>query len=830
MIRLRTLGALDLTLSDGSEARAVLAQPRRMALLAYLAVASPRGFHRRDQLLTLFWPDDDADRARSSLNRAIYFLRHELGDDVIVSRGVEELGVDFEKLWCDAAAFDDACDRNDLDLALDLYRGDLLTGFFASRAAGFERWLETTRARLRERAAAVAWSSANESESRGELAHATSLARRAVDLSPFDEIGVRRLLVLLDRVGDRAGAARAYQDLTDRMAAELELAPSPETQSLIDAIRTRVLKNGLSSAVPPDVATSPARSPSVEQRLEAPPLPRASRTRRLAWAATAAALVMLGVVAIVRTGTDERAVSVSSFVNRSRDRTLDDLGRVTADRIIQSISATGLVDPILPGASSRARTLVSGEYHVEGGRIVMQVWINDAQRNRVTWAVQPISAPIDSSAQAVHEATQRVTAAIAALQSPTFASWFPIATSPPTFEAFQEFAEATELQSHGFDKPAIPHLQRAFQLDTTFIWARMQLASAHLNLFEQESADSIADELNGVRDRLNPLQRHWLAWMLTFRTEDHIAGYRAISAAAELAPDRFAYHMAQWAMYLNRPREAIAVLARVSPNSAHTGGPNAYWTLLTKCYHAVGDGERELRAAREARRSTMEPMGALSLEVRALASLGRTADALALLDTALALPLERGPEPLQVMVGISRISSPAMLMVSAAQELRAHGYEEAAQQSLARALAWYRAQSAHADRRESFRFEIANVLYLSRDWVGADTAFHALAATDPASYIYLGYIGAIAARKRDEVTARYVMARLDTLRPTLPQPKAIAGYWQAKISAILGDERRALTFMSEVWGQQGAPGAHMDFDYERIWNASEFRRFTSPKG
>jgi DNA-binding SARP family transcriptional activator len=54
MIRLRTLGALDLRDADGQELRGVLAQPKRAALLAYLALATPRGYHRRDTLLALF--------------------------------------------------------------------------------------------------------------------------------------------------------------------------------------------------------------------------------------------------------------------------------------------------------------------------------------------------------------------------------------------------------------------------------------------------------------------------------------------------------------------------------------------------------------------------------------------------------------------------------------------------------------------------------------------------------------------------------------------------------------------------------------------------------
>src|SRR5215212_10529857 len=108
MIELRTLGVLDLRGGDGQEFRAVLQQPKRLALLVYLAVASrTRRFHRRDALLALFWPELDTDHARAALRRSLYFLRRSLGDDVVEGRGDEEVGVAEERLWCDAAAFAD---------------------------------------------------------------------------------------------------------------------------------------------------------------------------------------------------------------------------------------------------------------------------------------------------------------------------------------------------------------------------------------------------------------------------------------------------------------------------------------------------------------------------------------------------------------------------------------------------------------------------------------------------------------------------------------------------------------------------------------------------
>ena len=71
MIHFRMLGGLSLTGADGREVRSLLAQPRRLALLAYLAAGIPRDFQRRDSLVALFWPELDQNTlARRSAKRS----------------------------------------------------------------------------------------------------------------------------------------------------------------------------------------------------------------------------------------------------------------------------------------------------------------------------------------------------------------------------------------------------------------------------------------------------------------------------------------------------------------------------------------------------------------------------------------------------------------------------------------------------------------------------------------------------------------------------------------------------------------------------------------
>ena len=238
-LRLQTLGSLDLTTSEGTRLLSVLAQPKRVALLVYLALGARRGFKRRDTLLGVFWPDVEEERARHALRQALYVLRRALGANVVVSRGDEELGVDRDRVWCDAAAFEEAVDAGSPVDALELYEGDLLPGFYLDDAPEFERWLENERRRLRRKAADSAWAEANQREEARDLPEAARWARRAQELTPLDETSLCRLVGLLDRLGDRAGAIKAYEQFARVLESAYEAEPAPETQVLIRRIRDR---------------------------------------------------------------------------------------------------------------------------------------------------------------------------------------------------------------------------------------------------------------------------------------------------------------------------------------------------------------------------------------------------------------------------------------------------------------------------------------------------------------------------------------------------------------------------------------------------------------
>ncbi len=348
MIRLDMLGALSLRGADGQELRSVLAQPKRLALLGYLAVEAANGFQRRDGLFALFWPELTQSQARQALRQSLYFLRRALGEHVLESRGAEEVGISRDALYCDVGAFTELLEQNRLEEALTLYRGDFLAGFFVDDAsAELERWVDSTRDRVRRQAVDAAWRLADAEERERRASEAAHWARFATRLAPDDERSAQRLIALLDRQGNRAAALRTYAELAKRLQTEFDIEPSAETRAVIDAMRARPCDSAATTAsataraIGSDALPAPAKQASVEAvaAATAHPAPRSARTRRVSYIAMAAAAAALVIGAIAAHARGHRSPPVVA-VGWIQDPSGADTG--SSVRTLASLLATDL--------------------------------------------------------------------------------------------------------------------------------------------------------------------------------------------------------------------------------------------------------------------------------------------------------------------------------------------------------------------------------------------------------------------------------------------------------------------------------------------------------
>ena len=238
MIQLKLLGSVDLIADGTAESDAPLRRSKRMALLAFLAAARPRGFHRRDKVAALFWPELPADRARAALRTTLTRLRDDHGDALIRGRGADEIAVDPALLRCDVVEFDAAFAAGRFADAVALYRGSFLDGVHVEGGGEeIEQWISVERTRLHDDALRALAAMSAQAEQRGDADGAVRAAQRAVDLSPSDEQVARRLIELLVAAGNRGKAMRVYEELVRRLRADFDVEPAVETQSLIATLR-----------------------------------------------------------------------------------------------------------------------------------------------------------------------------------------------------------------------------------------------------------------------------------------------------------------------------------------------------------------------------------------------------------------------------------------------------------------------------------------------------------------------------------------------------------------------------------------------------------------
>jgi DNA-binding SARP family transcriptional activator len=249
----RTLGEVLLCQCCVEEHESTFVQSKQLALLSYLCCEhsfaglgrhphgqiplTPYGYHRRDTLVALFWPEHDDAHAHGALRQALHGLRTAVGEDTIITRGKTEVAVNPERLWCDGCAFTESLDRGDLEDAVSLYGGAFLMGFHTTEVPEFTRWMETARDRLNRLHAAALENLADAATERGDLLAAADWWRRISEHDPYNSRIVIRTMEALDAAGARGDALRLADRHETLLKRTFEAELNPEVRDTAERLR-----------------------------------------------------------------------------------------------------------------------------------------------------------------------------------------------------------------------------------------------------------------------------------------------------------------------------------------------------------------------------------------------------------------------------------------------------------------------------------------------------------------------------------------------------------------------------------------------------------------
>ena len=491
-----------------------------MGLLVYLALARPRGFHRRDVLVGLFWADLSQFNARHALSQSIYVIRQTLGNDLVIGRGTE-LRLNFDRLWIDAEAFREAVDQGNLATALELYRGPFLNGFYVSGAPEFERWQDQERSYHLRLAITAARGLAEQYLAQDDPHAAAERLRWAARLSPYDEPLRLDLIQLLVRTGDRSGAVLELVSLQHDLREELGVEPSAETEAVAEEL------GDLNGTVVSRTGGNGAPQPAIPRTATVPrsPLSRPRPLRRWGTGVVAATAVVLAAIFVsARSGTPAggsdvpfHRLLVAPFKVATGQANDSNLVSGVADWMATAILATGLLEVVGPGAVQRLSSLTGGDGNtalvdpvtreaahrsrsdlvlvgtIEGRRdsLVWQAHLVESSSSQVLRTVRVATARLDDPMAGIEILGDRILGALGTVVDSRFSAWAGRTSQPASYEAYRQFADGLDLLLEGCEwggkscEPlrAAALFEKAAGPDGAFTPAVLWAAWAHIGHF-----------------------------------------------------------------------------------------------------------------------------------------------------------------------------------------------------------------------------------------------------------------------------------------------------------------------------------------------------------
>ncbi len=241
------LGSLQILLNG----RSVQVRRRKTAaVFIYLAVE--RQPQSREHLSGLLWPEYDQSKAFAYLRRALWEIKEVLGDGWLEA-GREWIGLQsLASVHTDISQFQGLitkvklhhgplevpCDQCIalLEKAINLYRGEFLSGFSLKDCPHFEDWQFLQSEIMRRMYRDSLQKLVNALETGGRVSEAVPYSQRWLATDNLDETAHRKLMTLLAKTGLIQEALRQFEQCRSILRKELNLAPETETTDLYNQI------------------------------------------------------------------------------------------------------------------------------------------------------------------------------------------------------------------------------------------------------------------------------------------------------------------------------------------------------------------------------------------------------------------------------------------------------------------------------------------------------------------------------------------------------------------------------------------------------------------
>jgi DNA-binding SARP family transcriptional activator/TolB-like protein len=826
-LQLRTLGRLALIDDRGREDSTLATRPRKLAVLAWLAMR-PERRASRDKLIGVFWGEREEARARNSLSDVLSHLRRVLGRDAILSQGADVAIAEDAPLDIDITQLERAAAAGDHARVVELYGGPFLDAFYVEEAPEFADWRDRERQRLATifaRSAAVRCAELHSAHAGDECRR---LAERWLDVEPASSAAAKMVLQSIAAPETREGyaaALQAYDGLVRRLDSELGISPDPAVSAFAASMKERL------AAAPPSPPIASAARPVARTNSRN----RISQRVAGALALGLAAIAVTGVLAMRndRPSVDLRRVVVTSFVNRTGDSSLAPIGAVAADWISRGLAETRIVeviDPVLAsnatssaadpraiGREAGAGIVVMGSYLRQGDSLVFDARVVHAGTGRVLHAIAPAKSSAADPLVAVNLLRERVAGSVAAELDSVISGLAREASQPPTYEAYLAWVEGLDKFQHRAYRASVPAFARAASLDSNFFAPRLWAAAALGNAGDYAACDSALRLVMPMRDRFGPLERGladmWQGVLRGDISAQYNAGKEMLAAApsSELA----LYTTGIKAIEVNRPAEAVELLSRIHVERSGVLW-DVYGTRLSTALHWTARPREELAETERRLRRQPASLRAMEDQARALVAANRLDEVDRVVGKILTLPRDSSRSVATVFLGL-------------AQEMNSHGHVAESQAMFRRLAEWAAAQDDSRLSPFDKRAAIARALYEVGDEAPADSLARLQLAVRPNDWSVLALRALIAARRGDIAGANEMSRSLELVNGKYLHGRPVMA--RARIAALLGRKDEAVRLIRQARAEGAAiADLHLYTELQRLRGYEPFEQLIRPIG
>jgi tetratricopeptide (TPR) repeat protein/tRNA A-37 threonylcarbamoyl transferase component Bud32/TolB-like protein len=554
------------------------------------------------------------------------------------------------------------------------------------------------------------------------------------------------------------------------------------------------------------------------------------RDKKIILIIAAAAVIVAAISAIFLVQKQEseyvdNRIIVVPFENETGDESLDMLGQMAAEMITQGMSRINELEAVpfvsvldsyagkeeTPAAftiarQNRASVLITGSYYRQGKGLFFTASITDAEQQKLLMSPVSVKGTFESPRLVLERLLDKILGAlIVHFQYGVLTGQ----THIPPFEAYKEFRIGLESFGYDYDK-ARKHFYNAIQIDSSFATAQMYIATSYSNEGQYAKSDSIYKVLDKQRDKLDLFDRIMLDWGISNNSGNYARGMRMLRKAEELAPQNVVikYLLGLYGVFQNLPKITVDTFTEFGVERLIEHSP---WVLyvLAEALYMLGEYQKALDFIYINRQHYPDESGNLRYEAVLQAALGRTQEVFKVIDKSL--------QASDLAAGV--------VMIDAAEALRAHGHEEVVHEVCKRALEWY-------DSRPTgdHRYNIARVLYLDGRWAKAQPYFEELSGENPENLDCQGYKGVVAARLGEQEKANKILEEL--YKKDKPYLFGSHLHWCARIAAVLGDKLRAVNLLREAYGK-GYPYGMSELlimDFGSLKNYEPYIELMRPKG